>query len=73
MEDYEGAMRGRQNMKNILGALAMLMEQDRGNFGSREATKALRSVVDKIGRFDGENITNFLRTRCFPLAYFSTQ
>ena len=60
-------------MENILGALAMLIEQHRGNFGSRESPKAQRSVVDKIGKFDGKNITNFPRTQCFPLAYFSTR
>ena len=61
MGDYEEAMRRRQNMKNVLEALAMLMEQHRRNFGSHEATKALRSVVDRFDRFDGKNITNFLR------------
>ena len=39
----------------------MLMEQDRRNFGSHEVTKALRSVGDRIDRFDVKNITNFLR------------
>ena len=38
------------------------MEQQRrqpaGDYGS---TKALKGVVDKIGRFDGKNITNFLK------------
>ena len=48
-------------MKNVLGVLTMLMEQSRGNFDSDEAIKALRSVVDKISRFDEKYITNFLR------------
>ena len=35
-------LRGRQNnMKNILVALAIFMEQHKGNFGSHEATKGL--------------------------------
>ena len=49
-------------MESLLGALAMLMEQQRrqpaGGYGS---TKALKGVVEKIGRFDGKNITNFLK------------
>lgn len=50
------------NMENFFGALASLMEQQRaqpvGGYGS---TKALKGVVDKIGRFDGKNVTNFLK------------
>ena len=50
------------SMENLLGALATLMEQQRrqpaGGYGS---TKALKGVVDKIGRFDGKNVTNFLK------------
>lgn len=50
------------NMESFLGALASMMEQQRtqpaGGYGS---TKALKGVVDKIGRFDGKNITNFLK------------
>ena len=49
-------------MENLLGALATLMEQQRRQpargYGS---TKALKGVVDKIGRFDGKNVTNFLK------------
>lgn len=41
-------------MKNILNALAMLMEQHRITSSSHEATKALTSVADKIGRIDGK-------------------
>lgn len=37
----------------------MLIEQHRGNYGDHEVSKALKGVVDKIGRFDGKNITNF--------------
>jgi hypothetical protein len=60
--DHDGASGGGQmNMENILGALALYMEHHRANSGGHEATKALKGVVDKIGRFDGKNITNFLR------------
>jgi hypothetical protein len=51
----------RSNMETILGALTMLMEQQRAHPGGQGATKALKGVVDKIGRFDGKNITKFLR------------
>ena len=50
------------NMERLLGALAMLMEQQRTQpIGGQGSTKALKGVVDKIGRFDGKNITSFLR------------
>ena len=39
----------------------MFMEQNRGNFDSHEATKVLKSVVDKVRRFKGKNISSFLR------------
>ena len=49
-------------MENLLGALATLMEQQRrqptGGYGS---TKALKGVVNNIGRFDDKNVTNFLK------------
>ena len=61
MGGFEEAKKWRQNMKNVLGVLTMLMEQSRGNFDSDEAIKALRSVVDKIGRYDEKYIINFLR------------
>ena len=60
MEENEGTQ-GRQNMEDVLGALAMFMEQNRRNSGSHEATKALKGVVDKVGRFEGKNISSFLR------------
>ena len=54
--------RAQPSMENLLGALATLMEQQRrqtaGGYGSR---KALKGVVEKIGRFDGKNVTNFLK------------
>ena len=50
------------SMENLLGALATLMEHQRiqpaGGYGSM---KALKGIVDKIGRFDGKNVTNFLK------------
>lgn len=49
-------------MENILGALALFMEQQRATQGGQGATKALKAVVSKIGRFDGKNISKFLRT-----------
>ena len=48
-------------MEEVLGALAMFMKQNRRNSGSHEATKDLKSVVDKVGRFEGKNISSFLR------------
>ena len=53
--------RAQPSMENLLGALAMLMEQQRRQpAGGYESTKALKRVVNKIGRFDGKNVTNFL-------------
>ena len=53
--------RAQPSMENLLGALVTLMEQQRrqsgGGYGS---TKALKGVVDKIGRFNGKNVINFL-------------
>jgi hypothetical protein len=49
-------------MEDLLGALALFMEQQRANQGGQEATKALKAVVSKVGRFDGKNISLFLRT-----------
>ena len=48
-------------MEDILGALALFMEQHRANQGGQGATKALKSVVSNVGRFDGKNISKFLR------------
>ena len=42
------------SMENFLGALAKLMEQQRSQpAGGYGFVKALKGVVDKIGRFDG--------------------
>jgi len=48
-------------MEDLLGALALFMEQHRANQGGQGATKALKVVVSKVGRFDGKNISKFLR------------
>jgi hypothetical protein len=61
MGENEDAMGGRQNIEDVLGTLAMFIEQNRRNSGSHEATKTLKGVVDKVGRFEEKNITSFLR------------
>ena len=45
-------------MKNVLETLPTLIKQLREYFGSYEDTKPPKSVVDKIGEFEGKNITN---------------
>jgi hypothetical protein len=37
------------------------MQQQRTSNSAQGATKALKGVVDKIGRFDGKDITRFLK------------
>jgi hypothetical protein len=49
------------HMEDILGALALFMEQHRANQGGQGATKVLKSVVSNVERFDGKNISKFLR------------
>ena len=49
-------------MEDVLGALALFMQQHRANQGGQGATKALKAVVAQIGRFSGKNISKFLRT-----------
>ena len=54
--------RAQPSMENLLGALATLMEQQRRQLAEGyRSTKALKGVVDKIGRFDRKNVTNFLK------------
>ena len=48
-------------MDNILGTLALFMEQHQANQGRQGTTKALKTVVANIGRFDSKNISKFLR------------
>lgn len=58
----EAPSRAEATMQNILGALSMLLEHQRANpVRSHGSTKALKGVVDKIGRFDGKNVTKFLK------------
>jgi hypothetical protein len=68
MADSGGSFVGAQaNMETIFGALAIFMDQPRAHSGGQGATKALKGVVDKIGRFDGKNITNFLKTYVYEM------
>jgi hypothetical protein len=39
----------------------MFMQQQRTSITGQGATEALKGVVDKIGRFDGKDITWFLK------------
>ena len=48
-------------MEGVLGALVMFMEQQRASTSGQGATRALKGVVDKVGRFDGKDITRFLK------------
>lgn len=48
--------------EDFVRAVHMFMGQQRENAAGNGATKALRSVIGKIGRFDGKNITCYLRT-----------
>ena len=48
-------------MENLIGILTTFMQQQRSNASSQKATKALKGIVDKIGRFNGKDITRFLR------------
>jgi hypothetical protein len=41
------------SMDDLIGALTMFMQQQRTSTTGQGATKALKGVVDKIGRFDG--------------------
>jgi hypothetical protein len=48
-------------MDDLIGALTMFMQQQRTSTTNQGAIKALKGVVDKIGRFDGNDITRFLK------------
>lgn len=52
---------GRIPVQDLLGALALFMEEHNANQGGYGSTKALKAVVTKTGRFDGKNISKFLR------------
>ena len=57
-----GALGASQSsIESLIGALTSFMEQQRSSSSGQGATKALKGVVDKIGRFDGKNIIKFLR------------
>ena len=47
-------------MEDLLGTLAIFMEQHRANQGGQVATKALKAIVVKTERFNGKNIIKFL-------------
>jgi hypothetical protein len=49
------------SMDDLIGALTMFMQQQRTSITGQGATKALKGVVDKIGRFDRNDITRFLK------------
>jgi hypothetical protein len=47
---------------DLMRALAMLLDQQRrGESEDHQSTKALQAVVNKLGKFDGRNITKYLR------------
>jgi hypothetical protein len=49
------------SMDDILGVLALFMDQHRANQGGQGATKALKLVVGNVEKFDGKYISKFLR------------
>lgn len=58
-----GGMSGGSNFaEDFVRAVHMFMGQQRDSATGHGATKALRAVIGKMGRFDGKNITGFLRT-----------
>lgn len=48
-------------MERLLETLALFIDQQRVNTSGQGATKALKGVVDKMGRFEGNDITNYLK------------
>jgi hypothetical protein len=55
----EGVLNG---TKNLLRALALFLEQQRVDSSGQGAAQALKGMVNQVGKFDGKNITKFLRT-----------
>ena len=54
---------GGQNFaEDFVRAVQLFMGQQRESSTGHGATKALKTVIGKVGRFDGKNITGFLRT-----------
>ena len=47
--------------------MVLLIEQQRANLSGQRATKTLKRVVDKVGRFDKKNITKVLRTYTYKM------
>ena len=72
MGDFDGGSKGGDANPSVGGgsnfaedfvrAVHMFMGQQRESAAGHGATKALRTVIGKVGRFDGKNITGFLRT-----------
>lgn len=54
-------------MQDILGAFVRFMDEQRANQGRQGATKALKSVVTKVGRFDSNNVSKFLRAYVYEI------
>ena len=52
---------GQSSMESLIYTLIIFMQQQRSSGSSQGATKALKGVVDKIGKFDGKDITGFLK------------
>ena len=59
LEGAPGA--GHSSIESLIGAFTSFIEQHRTSSSGQGTTKALKGVVDKIGRFDGKDITKFLR------------
>ena len=63
---FGGGSRESGNGPNLAGeflrAMEMLINRQSANATGQGATKALRDVIGKVGRFDGKDITKFLRT-----------
>ena len=60
--DGVGGISGGVNFAaDFVRAMQMFMGQQAMNMAGQGATKALRDVISKNGRFDGKNITGFLR------------
>lgn len=63
--EFGGSSRSTGDGSNLAGelmrAMQMLINQQAANTTGQGATKALRDVIGKVGRFDGKNVTKFLR------------
>jgi hypothetical protein len=64
--DTGGTSRGisvvaQSSMDDLIGALTMFMQQQRTSTSDQGATKVLKGVIEKIGRFDRKDITRFLK------------